>query len=225
MVMGVPTDDRHGPTPASKESPSSPATAARTREMKELHVAPMLNYSSREFRALFRILSRRAVLWTEMVVDETILHSPHIDEHLHLEAAAMNPVVVQLGGSRPDSMERSAAAAGARGYPEINLNADCPSKRVAGERLFGAALMKDAPRCAEVLRAISAGAPAGATVSVKWWVYGFGTKKHGDGRGHGKPISRARPIHPTQSSSRICFQCRALMFPTFFLPPTYVFRI
>ena len=56
------------------------ATSQWGQRSKELHIAPMLNYSTREFRQLLRILSRRAVIWTEMVVDETIAHAENLEE-------------------------------------------------------------------------------------------------------------------------------------------------
>ena len=43
-------------------------------QQKSLHIAPMIHVTTREFRHLVRILSKRCVLWTEMVVDETVYY-------------------------------------------------------------------------------------------------------------------------------------------------------
>ena len=69
--------------------------------MKELHVAPMLNVSNRDFRNFFRILTKRAVLWTEMIVDDTVVHSSCLEEHLGFNSPAEHVVVCQIGGNNP----------------------------------------------------------------------------------------------------------------------------
>lgn len=117
-------------------------------------MAPMLNYSDRHFRALLRILSKRAVLWTEMVVDETICHAPNLDVHLGEEEDA-NPIVCQIGGNSPTLAGECASIIAERyAYDEINLNCECPSKKVAHQREFGAALMKKPHLVASILKAM-----------------------------------------------------------------------
>eukprot|EP00588_Corethron_pennatum_P007489 CAMPEP_0194292818 /NCGR_PEP_ID=MMETSP0169-20130528/46530_1 /TAXON_ID=218684 /ORGANISM="Corethron pennatum, Strain L29A3" /LENGTH=101 /DNA_ID=CAMNT_0039041137 /DNA_START=67 /DNA_END=369 /DNA_ORIENTATION=+ len=68
---------------------------------KELHLAPMLDISNQEFRAFFRILSSRLILWTEMVVDETVAYSDDVHRHLPRVPPAAGPVVCQVGGNDP----------------------------------------------------------------------------------------------------------------------------
>jgi len=66
--------------------------------MKELHIAPILDVSTPEFLHFFRILSKQAVLlWTEMIVDSTILHTCHSDHHLAY-SPDLSPIVCQIGG-------------------------------------------------------------------------------------------------------------------------------
>lgn len=138
----------------------------------QLHIAPMLDVTGREFRQLMRILSKRAVLWTEMVVDTTILYtssslsssssgsssssfsSDKMDFHLGYEQPNSHPIVCQLGGSDPVQLKAAARTVVRYGYDEINLNMDCPSDRVAGRRQFGAVLMKQPDVAANAVRAL-----------------------------------------------------------------------
>lgn len=87
---------------------------------KKLHVAPMLAVSDRHFRQLCRLLSSRAVLWTEMVHADAVLHNGRRLLPFH---AAQQPCVLQLGGSAPETLARAAAiAVDHYGYSEVNLN-------------------------------------------------------------------------------------------------------
>ena len=121
---------------------------------KELHIAPMLNVSNREFRQLFRIMSTRCVLWTEMVVDETIAHSDHLDMWLGFDTNT-HPIVCQIGGNNADLCGRATQTVEQEyGYDEVNLNIDCPSDRVSGQREFGAVLMKRIQTTVAVLQSM-----------------------------------------------------------------------
>lgn len=135
------------------------------RMKKELHIAPMLNYSTREFRQLLRILSRRAVLWTEMVVDDTIAHATNLDEHLGGDEVVKSesnfnalllphPIICQIGGNSPELCGKATSIIlQTYGYDECNLNIDCPSERVtSGRREFGAVLMKKAELAKEIVK-------------------------------------------------------------------------
>ena len=89
-------------------------------EGKKLHVAPMLAVTDAHFRQLCRLLSRQAVLWTEMVHADAILHN---GAHLLPFDAVQQPCVLQLGGSLPETLARAAAIGVAEyGYTEVNLN-------------------------------------------------------------------------------------------------------
>ncbi|CAB9530851.1 dihydrouridine(20/20a) synthase [Seminavis robusta] len=128
-------------------------TATSASRQKSLHIAPMLHVSTTEFRNFLRILTKQAVLWNEMVVDETICFNPEQRDH-HLGMTSREaPVVCQIGG-----IDTKYTAAATRiilndysEYSEINLNMDCPSSRVSG-RKFGAILMKDVDTAVEILR-------------------------------------------------------------------------
>lgn len=134
------------------------ASSAEVETAKEFHVAPMIHVTYREFRYFCRLLSRRAVLWTEMIVDDTILHSDDLDSHLYYDSTTERPIICQIGGSCPDQATQVTRVVTQQyGYPEINLNAGCPSNRVASERNFGAALLQDIDRAVEMLSAMQEG--------------------------------------------------------------------
>jgi tRNA-dihydrouridine synthase A len=125
-------------------------------------VAPMMDCTDRHLRFLLRLISRRALLYTEMVTTGAVIHgdrrrflSFHPDEH---------PLALQLGGSDPQDMARCAALAAEAGFDEVNVNVGCPSDRVQSGR-FGACLMAEPARVAECVSAMRAA--AGLPVTVK----------------------------------------------------------
>ncbi|CAB9525590.1 dihydrouridine(20/20a) synthase [Seminavis robusta] len=136
---------------------------------KELHVAPMVNYSNREFRALLRILSRRLVLWTEMLADNTLLHTSAAKrDDLLLQDDDNNSnrnVIVQIGSNSPERAAQCVAILLQHEHyylyiKEINLNCECPSSTVAEKNQFGAALMKSPTRMADIVAAMQSAALA-----------------------------------------------------------------
>lgn len=123
---------------------------------KELHIAPMLDVSVPEFHHLLRTLTKHAILWTEMVVDETIVYTKNRDEHLSIASLDLHPIVCQIGGRTPEWCADATKAVMGYGYDEVNLNVDCPSSRVSGKRQFGAVLMSGEHRdvCLDVINAM-----------------------------------------------------------------------
>ncbi|KAG2489199.1 hypothetical protein HYH03_012224 [Edaphochlamys debaryana] len=119
-----------------------------------LSVAPMMDWTDVHFRQLARLLSKRTVLWTEMVEDKTVLHAHNLDKHLWFPPE-QRPLVLQLGGSDPTTLAAAAARAVSYGYDEINLNCGCPSDRVAGAGCFGTALMMQPALVGECLAAVA----------------------------------------------------------------------
>jgi len=107
---------------------------------RKLSVAPMMDWTDRHERAFLRTISRRTLLYTEMVTTGAILHGDR-DRFLGFEEME-HPVALQLGGSEPADLAFSAREGEARGYDEINLNLGCPSDRVQRGR-FGACLMTE----------------------------------------------------------------------------------
>ncbi|GAA5662661.1 tRNA dihydrouridine(20/20a) synthase DusA [Brucella sp. RRSP16] len=102
-------------------------------------VAPMIDWSDRHCRYFHRLFSSHALLYTEMVVADAIIHGPR-DRLLGFDAAE-HPVALQLGGSDPAKLKEAAKIGADYGYDEINLNVGCPSDRVQSGT-FGACLMQ-----------------------------------------------------------------------------------
>jgi len=116
-------------------------------------VAPMMDWTDRHCRFFHRILTRHAVLYTEMVTSAAIKHGAR-DRLLGFDAAE-HPVIVQLGGSNPSELAEAAKIAQEFGYSEINLNVGCPSDRVQEGR-FGACLMQEPQLVADCVAAMKA---------------------------------------------------------------------
>lgn len=118
---------------------------------RPLHLAPMMEWSDRHWRAFVRLITPGAVLYTEMVTTGALLHGD-AERHLRFDPCE-HPVVLQLGGSEPDALARAARMGEAHGYDGINLNCGCPSDRVQRGR-FGACLMKEPELVAECVGAM-----------------------------------------------------------------------
>ena len=98
----------------------------------------MMEWTDTHFRYLARLLSKRTLLYTEMVTTGAILHGDR-DRFLAYNTEE-HPIALQLGGSNPDELARCATLAAEYGYDEINLNVGCPSDRVQNN-MIGACLM------------------------------------------------------------------------------------
>ena len=107
---------------------------------RRLCVAPMMDWTDRNCRYFLRLISRRALLYTEMVPAGAILRGDRA-RFLRFDPAE-HPVALQLGGCDPDELARCAEIGERFGYDEINLNVGCPSDRVQNAR-FGACLMSE----------------------------------------------------------------------------------
>jgi len=103
-------------------------------------VAPMMGYTTPHARKLYRILSQKTFLFTEMIAASTMLHSKTKD--LIIENDSQNPIALQVGGSDIDDLALCSKIAKSYNYDEINLNVGCPSKAVQ-KGSFGACLMQD----------------------------------------------------------------------------------
>jgi tRNA-dihydrouridine synthase A len=119
-------------------------------------VAPMMDWTDSHCRTFHRILTRRALLYTEMVTTGAIIHGPR--ERLLAHDASEHPVALQLGGSDPVELAAAVRIAEGFGYDEVNLNCGCPSDRVQNGR-FGACLMREPElvgRCVAAMKAATA---------------------------------------------------------------------
>ncbi|TGD64072.1 tRNA dihydrouridine(20/20a) synthase DusA [Tabrizicola sp. WMC-M-20] len=127
-----------------------------------LSVAPMMDWTDRHCRVFHRLMTRRAMLYTEMVTAPAILHGPR--PKLLDYSAVEHPVALQLGGSVPGELAQAVRIAQGWGYDEINLNVGCPSDRVQSG-CFGAVLMERPALVAQCVAAMIA--ESGVPVTVK----------------------------------------------------------
>jgi len=156
--------DQNDSLPAVSKSPQSTQRAQSQQPQQQesifgkdkvLGIAPMLDVTTREFRQLMRIMSKELTLWTEMVVDGTIIYAKDLDNHLGMDESLnsgdhhqqqhydSHPIVCQIGGNSPERISQAVQKIMANyDYDEININMGCPSQLVAGKNMFGAVLMK-----------------------------------------------------------------------------------
>lgn len=118
-------------------------------------VAPMMEYTDCHQRKLFRYLSQKAVLYTEMVTANALVRTEEPIRFLEADFTKEDPVVMQLGGSDPTMMADAARIAKQYGYSEFNINCGCPSDKVAGAGCFGAKLMLNPDLVSELALSIS----------------------------------------------------------------------
>jgi tRNA-dihydrouridine synthase A len=116
-----------------------------------LSVAPMMDRTDRHCRYFLRQISKRTLLYTEMVTSAAILHGDR--EKLLGFDRAEQPISLQVGGDNPQDLAKCAQIAEDFGYDEINLNVGCPSSRVQNGN-FGACLMLQPDRVAECIAAM-----------------------------------------------------------------------
>ncbi|MFN7180401.1 tRNA dihydrouridine(20/20a) synthase DusA [Hyphomonas sp.] len=124
-------------------------------------VAPMMDWTDRHCRAFHRVLTKRALLWTEMVTADAVLNGDR--QRLLGYSPAEHPLVLQLGGSDPAKLAEAARIAEGFGYDEVNLNCGCPSERVRSGA-FGACLMAEPDLVAVCVAAMRAAVSIPVTV-------------------------------------------------------------
>lgn len=107
-------------------------------------VAPMMQVTDRHWRYMARGLTRRTLLYTEMCVDQALVHNENALEGFLGHSPEEAPIAVQLGGNDPETLKRATELVVAYfgdSCVEVNLNCGCPSHVVAGRNCFGARLM------------------------------------------------------------------------------------
>lgn len=124
--------------------------------VRKFCVAPMMDWTDRHERYFLRLITRRAVLYTEMLTAEAVLRGER-DRLLGFDSRE-HPLALQLGGASPARLAEAALIGERHGYDEINLNIGCPSDRVREGR-FGACLMAEPERvrdCVAAIRTVTA---------------------------------------------------------------------
>jgi tRNA-dihydrouridine synthase A len=124
----------------------------------------MMDWTDRHCRVFHRHMTRRSMLYTEMVTAPAVIHGPR--DRLLGYSDAEHPVALQLGGSDPGELARAVRIAAPFGYDEINLNVGCPSDRVQSG-CFGAVLMERPALVAQCLRAMRDESPVPVTVKCR----------------------------------------------------------
>jgi len=121
----------------------------------------MMDWTDRHCRYFHRLLTRHALLYTEMVTTGALIHGD-VARHLRFNAEE-HPVALQLGGSEPTELAQCAKLGEQWGYDEINLNCGCPSERVQ-RGSFGACLMDEPQLVADCVKAMLDGVTVPVTV-------------------------------------------------------------
>lgn len=136
----------------------------------------MMDRTDRHCRVLMRLISRRALLYTEMVTSAALVRGRTPERFLGFSADE-HPVALQLGGSDPGELARAARMAEDRGYDEINLNVGCPSARVSAGR-FGACLMAEPHLVAACVAAMRAAVAIPVTVKTRIGIDDLDSPQH-----------------------------------------------
>ncbi len=124
----------------------------------------MMDWTDRHCRFFHRQMTRRAMLYTEMITSAAVIHGPK--PRLLDYSAAEYPVALQLGGSDPRELAQAVRIARAWGHDAINLNVGCPSDRVQSG-CFGAVLMQRPALVADCVAAMIAEADVPVTVKCR----------------------------------------------------------
>lgn len=147
--------------------------AALDRYAHRLSVAPMMGVTDRHWRHLARLLSKKTLVYTEMVVDNALVHNADILGHTRFlgHASLEHPLAVQLGGNDPSLLKEACALTLEHlksTCVEVNLNCGCPSNVVAQKHCFGARLMLKPDLVREIVHQLDrVCGPKGIPVSVK----------------------------------------------------------
>jgi tRNA-dihydrouridine synthase A len=133
-------------------------------QQRRFNIAPMMEWTDRHCRFFHRMLTRRALICTEMLTTGAILRGDRA--RLLGYDPFEHPVALQLGGSDPQALSASARIGEDFGYDEINLNVGCPSDRVQEGR-FGACLMAEPALVADCVAAMKAAVKIPVTVKCR----------------------------------------------------------
>ncbi|MEM6255191.1 MAG: tRNA dihydrouridine(20/20a) synthase DusA [Cyanobacteria bacterium P01_D01_bin.156] len=137
------------------------STTPLSQRLHPLSVAPMMDRTDRHFRYFMRQITRKTLLYTEMVTAQAILHGDR-NKLLGFDPAE-KPLSLQIGGDDPQLLAKCARIAEDMGYDEVNLNVGCPSNRVQNGN-FGACLMGQPELVADCVAAMNSAVKIPVTV-------------------------------------------------------------
>ena len=118
----------------------------------KLSIAPMMDCTDKHFRMIMRKISSKALLYTEMIVAQSLIYTDKKEKFLNFNEEE-HPISIQFGGDNPQILKEAAQMAEDWGYDEINFNVGCPSPRVCSGN-FGASLMKEPKIVAECIESL-----------------------------------------------------------------------
>ena len=120
--------------------------------LHKISVAPMMDCTDKHFRMIMRKISSKALLYTEMVVAQSLIYAEKKEKFLNFNSEE-HPLSIQFGGNNPQMLKEAAKMAQDWGYDEINFNVGCPSPRVCSGN-FGASLMREPTKVAKCIEAL-----------------------------------------------------------------------
>ena len=127
----------------------------QTDSIKNIHklsIAPMMDCTDKHFRMIMRKISSEALLYTEMIVAQSLVYTNKRENFLNFNDEE-HPISIQFGGDNPNILKEAARMAQDWGYDEINFNVGCPSQRVCSGN-FGASLMNDPQKEAKCIESL-----------------------------------------------------------------------
>ena len=122
------------------------------RNIHKISIAPMMDCTDKHFRMIMRQISSKALLYTEMIVAQSLIYTNEKEKFLDFNNEE-HPISIQFGGDNPEILKEAAHMAEDWGYDEINFNVGCPSPRVCSGN-FGASLMKDPEKVAKCIESL-----------------------------------------------------------------------
>jgi len=120
--------------------------------LHKISVAPMMDCTDKHFRMIMRKISSKALLYTEMIVAQSLIYTEKKGKFLNFNIEE-HPLSIQFGGDNPLMLKEAAKMAQDWGYDEINFNVGCPSPRVCSGN-FGASLMKEPTKVAKCIESL-----------------------------------------------------------------------
>jgi len=128
---------------------------------KRLSVAPMIDWTTTDYRYFARLFNPHVYLYTEMISTGALIHGNRA-RHLRFDTLE-HPLVLQLGGADIAEMTQCAEFAQQHGYDEVNINVGCPSDRVQHNKI-GACLMVEPNTVADLVKHMQAAVDIPVTV-------------------------------------------------------------
>ena len=120
--------------------------------LHKISVAPMMDCTDKHFRMIMRKISYKALLYTEMIVAQSLIYTEKKGRFLNFNSEE-HPLSIQFGGDNPQMLKEAAKMAQDWGYDEINFNVGCPSPRVCSGN-FGASLMREPAKVAKCIESL-----------------------------------------------------------------------